>query len=118
MISAKIETLHVLQILSKALFHYCTNCYAKYLVSPINMHGAEPSRHTVVLHGPKKTWCNIVGIFIERTNLRFSRLCSFVMPDPNSTKFTVEIPYTQGKPHSKFNHSLNTCSNLAEISNT
>ena len=41
-------------------------------------------------------------ILTGTTNSQFSRIRSSVMPDPNGTKFTVEVPSTQGRPHSKF----------------
>ena len=56
---------------------------------------------------------NEVSILTGTTNLQFSLIHSSVMPDPNGTKFTVEVPSSQGRPHSQleedsFNHSQNT----------
>ena len=46
---------------------------------------------------------NRVNIFTTAKS-RFSRICSSVMPCPNSSKFTVELVSTQGRPHSKFEY--------------
>ena len=42
-----------------------------------------------------------VSIFTGRARLQFSCICSAVMSDSNGTKFTMEVPSTQGRPHSK-----------------
>ena len=41
-------------------------------------------------------------ILTGTTKSQFSRTRSCVILDLNGTKFTVEVPFTQGRPHSKF----------------
>ena len=45
---------------------------------------------------------NGVSILTGTTKLWFSRIHISIMLDSNGTKFTVEVPSTQGKQHSKF----------------
>jgi len=45
---------------------------------------------------------NRVSILAGTTKSWFSRIHSSVMTNPNGTKFTTEMPPTQGRPHSKF----------------
>jgi len=49
---------------------------------------------------------NRVSILTETTKLQFSCICSSVMSYPNGTKFTVEVPYTQERPHFKYKENL------------
>jgi len=48
---------------------------------------------------------------IDRNNkVAISRILSSMNPDPNGTKFTVEMPSTQGRTHSKFEEDSFSCS--------
>ena len=45
---------------------------------------------------------NRVSILTRTTKLRFSHIHSSLMPNPNGTKFTVEIAFIQGTQDFKF----------------
>jgi len=45
---------------------------------------------------------NRVNILIKTTKLQLSRIHSSLMPNPNGTKFTVEIAFIQGTQQFKF----------------
>ena len=58
----------------------------------------------VVCCAGKENWARVnrVSILTGTTKSRFSLIRSSVMSDPNGTKFTMEVPSTQGRLHFKF----------------
>ena len=84
------------------------NHYRKHGLLYCNTHGSVLS--STRKQGPQKTeWVYLTGT----THSQFSRIHSSVIPNPNGTKFTVEVPSNQGRPYSKleedsFSHSQDT----------
>jgi len=62
------------------------------------------SRHTVVCRAAQENGAhaNEVSILTGTTKSRFSRICSYVIPYLNGTKFAVKLASTQGRPDFKF----------------
>ena len=58
---------------------------------------------------------NRVSILTGRAKSQFSQICSFLMSDLNGSKFTMEVPSTQGRPNSKF--EKNSSSHSRDTSN-
>ena len=52
----------------------------------------------------KKTGCmQMEWVYWQKQqSCNFPRICRSLMSDLNGTKFTMEVPSTQGRPHSKF----------------
>lgn len=71
--------------------------------------------HSTVSCGPRKLCVlNTENIFTWRTKLQFSCICSSMF-NLNGPKFTVEVPSTQVKPHSKFEE--NSYNHYWDVSN-
>ena len=51
---------------------------------------------------PKKPARHTVGILTRRKKTSFSHFCISVIPYPIGTKFTTELPASQGSLHTKF----------------
>jgi len=86
-----------------------TNCgmipiILKYFFLQYDRHAYMLSRHTAVCSAAQENGArtNRVSISTGTTNLSLSRICSSVMPNPDGTKFTVEVPSTQGRQLLKF----------------
>ena len=58
---------------------------------------------------------NGVSILTGTTKLQFLRTLSSVMSDLNNAQFIMEVPSTQGRPHSKFEE--NSFSHSRDMSN-
>ena len=59
------------------------------------------SKHTIVCHASQKNWAH-AALWEQSHNFTQMYIIIRMMPNINSTKFTVEVPSTQGKPHLKF----------------
>ena len=69
-------------------------------------HPPQIKTHGSVMQFKKWGTCNTVRILTGRNQLQCSHICSPVMSDPNGTKFTMEVPFSQEKPHFKFNLNI------------
>ena len=57
---------------------------------------------------PKKPARHTVGILTGRKKTSFSHFCISVIPYPSGTKFTTELPASQGSLHTKFEGNLSS----------
>jgi len=64
-----------------------------------------PSRHMVVRRAAQENKARTYGLSIMTRTIKsqFSCIRSSVMPNPNGTKFTVELASTLGRPHLNLN---------------